>query len=291
MYSKSLIFGLIFLLFTGYFYREQSLSFKFVDEEDNFVFGKYLSKGEKLYDDLISNHQPLPHIFSGLVHNLTNPNTTYSLLVKHREAVIVWGIIWSLILIYYFKFRALIFIIIYELTKIQLLGNLFLAESFVVYPLLYLSGATFFSHKFSNFLWGLSFGLCVFLLAPIWPALLLVLALHLKQVKGRIKFSFLGFLIPLILVLIYSSISGYLYYFYVNLTFTVPGYQNDPFWLSILKGILSPILAFGNLPQTPTLWVIRICTIILLITVLSLRSQRSNLVFILLFLGLLNIRF
>lgn len=293
----ALLLSLIFLLITGYFYKLQALSFRFVDEEDNFTFGKYLSRGEKLYDDLITNHQPLTHIYSSLVHKLAQPNTTYLLLVRHREAVILYSLVWSLILVYYFGFRALIFVVIYELTKIQLLGNLFLAESLAVYPLTFLSGFTFFRQpkfKFELFFWGVSFGLSLFLLAPIWPALLLLLLIHIRQVQRELKYTLAGFLIPLILVLIHSSISGYLYYFYVNLTFTIPGYQHDPIWLSTLKGIFSPILAFEDLPQTPTLWITRICSVILSAVVLmSLRAAkgRGSLFLLWLFLGFLNVRF
>src|SRR3989338_11682433 len=81
----------LFLLVTGFFYKSTALSFPFVDEQYNFAIGKYLTKGEILYDDIITNHQPITHIFSALVQEIKKPNTTFSLLTTHRTAIIFFS--------------------------------------------------------------------------------------------------------------------------------------------------------------------------------------------------------
>lgn len=210
----SLILGLLSLLVFSYFYRQQALNLRFVDEEDNLVIGKYVAKGEKIYDDIISNHQPLTYILSAQVEKLTHPQNGYFLIMRHREAVIVWSLVWSILLIYSFGFATLGCIVIYELTKIHLLGNLFLAESFAVYPTLYLLGSVFEKRltKLEIFLLGLSFGLSLFLLLPIWPVLFFMfLFLFIKQkeqIAKIIKYFIAGFLPVLAIVFFYSSAGG-----------------------------------------------------------------------------------
>lgn len=85
--SKSflVIVTVLFLLVTGYFYRGLSLSFPFIDEQYNFAIGKYLTNGEILYDDIITNHQPVTHIFSALVQETRKPNTTFSLYENTKD--------------------------------------------------------------------------------------------------------------------------------------------------------------------------------------------------------------
>lgn len=288
--------ALIFLILTGYFYSDKALSFRFVDEEDNFVFGGYLVQSEKLYDDLISNHQPLTFILSAGVQKFTNPNSIFLLLNRHRQTLIVWSAVWSLSLIYYFGIPALILVILFELTKIYLLGNLFLAESLVVYPFLFLIGMAFFIQRRLSqaelFLFGECLGLTFFLLSPIWPAIIFA-ALYLifrerSQLIKSLVPILLGFLIPTLAVFTYSSLSGYVYYLFVNLTYTVPAYQTEPLLISFLKSLFTPLWSFLPSPLTPTLWVIRILLLLLLLVLIRFLKKVLP-VFILL--GLTNLRF
>ena len=134
----------IFLLAAGYFYRGVVMSFPFVDEQYNFAIGKYLRNGEILYDDVITNHQPIAHIFSALVQEIKQPNTTFSLLNVHRTVIIIWSSIWAIFFVFFFGMSGFLFVIIYELTKSYMFGTLFLAEAIVVYPFTFSAGVIIF---------------------------------------------------------------------------------------------------------------------------------------------------
>src|SRR3989344_1765887 len=86
------------LIFLGYFYENKVFYIHFVDEEDNLVLGKYLTRGEKLYSDLFSHHQPLAYIISAGIQKTTDPNSIALLIKRHREFLIVWSAIWLLLL-------------------------------------------------------------------------------------------------------------------------------------------------------------------------------------------------
>ncbi len=298
--SKAILvlLGGLILITSGYFYSKKALSFRFVDEEYNFAIGKYLTKGEILYDDLITNHQPLAHILSSQVQRLTNPNSTYLVVANHRKALILWAAFWSMILIYFFNTGALIFVVLFELTKIYLLGYIFLSESLVAYPLITLFGLTVFLKRrlkpWELIFWGICFAIVLFSLLPVWPLLpLLFIQLFLKQrphLKRSLLSLLIGFLAVFLFVLQFTSVFGYLHYLSVNLTYTIPTYQHEFWLLIIIKSFLSPFLSFTPLPQTPTLWIIRVLSFMLILVFLSKHQFKKGLL-LLTSLTLINIRF
>lgn len=274
----------------------------FVDEEYNFAIGKYLLRNEVLYDDIITNHQPITHILSYAVQKFTNPNSTFLLVVRHREFIIVWSILWSLVLIQTFGLGALIFVIIYELTKSYLFGNLFLAESLVIYPILFLIGIVINEKKKLNHLSLIFCGICIalsaFLLGPIWPVLGFLTILLLYTQKDHFTKSlvllFLGMLTIILPICFYASVNGYFeYYLFYNLIYTVPNYQNEPWAQTLLKSFCTPVLSFLQTNTTPALTIIRTFSLLMIINMIFLISKRkSKLIFtIILLLGLANIRF
>lgn len=119
-----------------------SQSFKFVDEDEHMVIGWLMTKGHVLYRDISTNHQPLNYLFSAVVHQLSHPTNVFMLVQRHRQVVFFWGVLWSGILAWRFGITSLIPLLLFEITKYWLLGNLFLAESFAVYPTAYLFCAT-----------------------------------------------------------------------------------------------------------------------------------------------------
>lgn len=296
--KRLLLVTLVILILSGYLQLNRLLSFRFVDEEYNFAIGKYLSSGEKLYEDIITNHQPLTHILSFGVQKLFPANSTYELVANHRKAVILWSSIWSLIIVYYFELGALFFIIIFELTKVQLLGNLFLAESLSVYPIITLIGLTFFSKKefgkIELILWGICFTGVLFFLAPMYPFSIFIFFLLILKYKNNLSkiIPILGgFLTISFFVLLFISFSGFLYYsLFINLAFTVPSYHSENWFITTAKSIATPFLSFLPLTQTPTLWVIRILSLVLVFNIFQKKSFRKVLI-LLVVLGLINIRF
>lgn len=299
---------LILLIISGYLYTKNSFSLRFVDEEYNFAVGKYLSRGERLYDDIITNHQPIAHIFSSFVQDYSKPNSIYLLVSRHRTSIAVWSLIWSILFVLFFGFSALFFVFCYELTKSYLFGNLFLAESIVVYPFLFLIGLIIYdepvlsygnkrlSHPLLLIFSGICISLCLFLLGPIWPAVAFLTLLLLYRQKNylipTLAFIFLGIFITILALWKYVSFSGYLYwYLHTNLIFTVPSYHgNEPWVLTILKSFMSPMISFITFDDTPMLWLIRIFSLLLIINLVILRKFRFVLIVITL-LGLSNIRF
>ena len=215
---------LVVLLITSRSYQNQALSFHFVDEEDNLVLGKYLLQGEKLYEDLFSHHQPLSYVFSAGVQKLTSPNSIFLLIKRHREAVIFWAAAWSIFLVARFGLPMLLTVIIFEPLKIFLLGNLFLSESLVVYPLVYLLSWAFLSHhpptKYESVFLGFCFILTWLLLAPLWPATIFLFGMLLWQKKLLISDLlpfFLGSLPLLAVSLLFMTPAAYFNdVFYIN---------------------------------------------------------------------------
>lgn len=292
--------GILNLLATAFYFRKHALNFKFVDEEDNLTIGKYVLKGEKIYDDIISNHQPLTYILSSNIQGVTHPENGYFLITRHREFMISWAIGWSIILFFSFGLRFVIFSIIFELTKIHILGNLFLAEGLTVYPLAYLLGYMLKPNlsKTALFILGISSATCLFLLLPIWPAIifsvLIIIYNQRKSLLNLMKFFLPSFLLVIIFTFIYASLTGYFFYtLFVNLIYTVPGYQNESPIIILIKSFFSPLLVFFSSSYTPTQIAIELLSLIFLINlfILIISKKFKKAILIIVSLALLNIRF
>lgn len=298
------VITLALFLVTGKAYQNQALSFHFVDEEDSIVLGNYLLQGEKLYSDLFSHHQPLAYILSAGVSETTNPNTLYLLIKRHREAIIAWSFVWGLFLVWRFRFVGLGLLIIYELLKVFLLGNLFLSESLVAYPLAYLLFWVFLDKKLFSWeliILGISLSLSFLLLSPLWP-LLAVLSLiifwRIKRENSR-KLNYLagfcGGLIPVILVLPFISLPDYFFNaFYINFNYYIPMTSKDSWILTAVKAFLSPVIALTNFQNgNATLQAMKMLSALLMLNwIMLIRKGNFKLPLMMaLLLGLANIRF
>lgn len=297
-----LILTVIWLLVIGKLYQNQALSFHFVDEEDNLVLGQYLLKGEKLYSNLFSQHQPLAYIFSAGIQTTTNPNSLFLLLKRHREAMIIWSFVWTVFLVARFGFPFFLFSLIYEPMKIFLLGNLFLSESLIIYPLIFIVSVLILSSKklkiWENILLGLSFILSLFLLSPLWPLLVILLVRYLIKTKKNLKmifFLFIGALPIFILTLNFISIPEYIFNtFYINLKYYIPITTHDPVWISAFKSIISPFTVLTSWQgSSATLQVMQILSLLLILGsfILFKNNQWKTVLYIYLILALANIRY
>lgn len=299
-----LLITLLFLLINAYLYKNIIFSYPFVDEQYNFTIGKYLNKNEMLYEDIITNHQPITHILSGLVQKYKSPNTTYLLIQRHRMFIIVWSFVWALFLSVYFGWAGLLFVLIFELTKVSLFGNLFLAENFAVYPLVFLSGIVLLKKELKNWELILS-GACLSFLAltlgPIWPVLGFISCIILYKQRSSLGKSLflivLGWLPIIFLVLKYTSFEGYIYYYlYTNLIYTVPAYHgsyHESWILTIIKAFLSPVISFLNTDLSPSLWVVKMLSLLTIVNLIFFTVRKKYLLALTIFflLGLSNIRF
>jgi|GEM_PF-3349950 len=131
---------LIFSILNYKFFESHIFNIHFVDEDENIVAGYYMGKGEKLYSDIFSHKQPIPAVVSNVLQKIEKPNSLYLLIKRHRELVYSYSIIWSLIIIVCFSVPGLIFSIFFEIIKQYQLGNLFLSESLVVFPSVFVLG-------------------------------------------------------------------------------------------------------------------------------------------------------
>ncbi len=298
-----LIIGLFLLFFLAIilFYERNIFAIQFIDEDDNFTVGNFLLQGEKLYSNVFSQHQPLTYIISLGIEKVTHPSSIHSLVRRHREAIILFSILWDILLFLRFKYRVLPFIVTYELTKILMFGNLFLAETFAVYPTVYLTLIVLERQRklqtIENCFLGFLVGFVFFMLAPLWPLLLLITALLIYNQRKKILEFILPFvigLLPVIIpVLLFSSLGGYIHdAIFINLKYYVPVTNTGV--ISYLQGMFSPILAFlPSAPQTHIIWVIRFFLVCLFIATYYLIKKKKYLEILLiyLFLWLTNLRY
>ena len=121
-------------------YYKESVSFHFIDEYNNILAGYFLLKGKTLYSQIFFQHQPLMAYISYTLQKILHPNTLYKLVLYHRLFIVFAAFIFDLLLVFRFRIIGFGFTVIFELTKYYLFGGTFLAESLVVYPLIYLLG-------------------------------------------------------------------------------------------------------------------------------------------------------
>lgn len=192
--------------------RKYSQSFKFVDE-DEYITNAYLmnEQGYKLYDSISTNHQPIPYLLSMVVQKVSQPVDVYSLISWHRMVIIAWSLGFSVLLVFRFGRKVIPFIIIFESIKYFTLGNVFVGESLVAYPLVYwfisffelMVDDVFFNE---DFLLGVLSSLIVFLMLPMGLPLFVLTLLRYYFSKGKGLFKYLlGSLIPMIVVFLFVS--------------------------------------------------------------------------------------
>lgn len=289
----------LFLVFTSLAYQNKVFSQHFVDEEDNIVLGKYLLRGEKLYSDLFSHHQPLAYIISAGVQKLTNPNSIYLLIKRHREFIILWSFVYSMVILLRFGPVAL-FIVPFELVKFFLFGNLFLSESLATYPFIYLI-LLMFDKEIGN--WDLVFaGLClsvvVLLLSPLWLAILLIIGVLILQRKVGLKnilWVIAGALPVVIVCLFFISTTDYFHNaFYINFKYYIPMTQREELVTSLSRGFAAPFLSFfSSVKASQILLITQVLSLLLILnSVLLVRLKRwRETLLIFSVLGVSNARF
>ena len=178
---------LIFLFITSKAYLNHVFFLDFADEEENFLPGKYIFNGKKLYSDIFVQHQPTAYIISGFIQKIVNPKTISALVKVHRFSIILWSALWGIALTLRFGLPLFIAVLILELAKISLLGNLFLAESLVVYPLIYIGAYTILIKKdkfIELFFVGLLIAFVFYSLSPLWP-LIIFISLKCSLARGH----------------------------------------------------------------------------------------------------------
>jgi len=219
--SKKLLLLITLLFFIPVFlvYYKESVSFHFIDEYNNFLAGYFLLKGKTLYSQIFFQHQPLMAYISFVLQKILHPQTLYKLVLYHRLFIVCAALIFDLLIVYRFRLIGFAFVFIFELTKYYLFGSTFLAESIVVYPLVYLLGLTWEvlqKHKITNaeiWLGTILTWFVIFMREPYIPtALILFVILLVPKRSYKIKLGAVLLLIILSgLVLLGLPIHDYLF--------------------------------------------------------------------------------
>lgn len=121
-------------------YRDRLGAFGCFDDCFNIAGGYFLSLGKQLYTDFFFNHQPIPAYISWAIQSLYQPQSIYELIYRHRMVLIYYFAIADVVLTLRFGLAGFAFAVLYETTKGYVFGERFLAESMIVYPLVYLFG-------------------------------------------------------------------------------------------------------------------------------------------------------
>jgi len=209
----------LFLVPQFYFLDKRTQSFNFGDENEHLVPAFMMSKNnDKLYEDLSTNHQPLPIITATLFHELVPYTNSLLYIERVRQFMFIISAAGALVLTLRFGAVGLVSSILLESVKFYFFGYHLLAESLVVYPLMYL-GAILFeagqkpTRPSSNSLTridSLIIGACIFWIAfnllPTWPFLAIFTLYYLltkKIDKPSRLLILLSFTIPTIALFVF----------------------------------------------------------------------------------------
>lgn len=291
-------FILIFFLFTFYLIgKERLVSPSFVDEQDNFVIGKELSLDKKLYRDYFSHHQPLAYIISASIQKTIPINSIFELISRHRQFIFIWSCLWYLFFTYKFGYKGLLISLSIESLKYWNFAYMFLAESIIIYPLIFITLSLFYKKLkiLDIFLLGISFAISFWTLATIWPFLFFTfLFLFFKNFKNKkfyINFS-LSFILITIIVLFFIDIRSYLQdAIYTNIFYYIPQSTSKNSSFSIYP-LISFLTIFFQNNKNPHLYFLQIYSLIFTFSFIYLvfvKKQKIYLLFFI-FLSLLNIR-
>lgn len=227
----------------------------FVDEEDHLAGAELINRGYRLHEQIQGNHQPLVYFFSAAVQKTTHPNNVFMLIRRHRQAMFVYGALWSLLLVWRFSWPGLIFVLFFEFLKYGLFGNLLLMESLAVYPAVYLFFVLLVQPR-SRRLELVFLGFCTFLivfnLVPLWPWLGLVWLARLPQLKSKIIYPIISFsFLSLLLFSFYSPTAWFRETIYNNWHYAIPALnqiKTSQDWLKII-GFPGYAFTIGNSMQ------------------------------------------
>ncbi|MDZ7586220.1 MAG: hypothetical protein U0946_00575, partial [Patescibacteria group bacterium] len=247
-----LILGIVMLV-SWQISQTRSLSMHFVDEEDHIAFADYINQGYKLHRDIQNNHQPLIYFGSAAIQKLTHPDNIFMLIRRHRQAVFIYGLLWSLLIVWRFKDLGIIFVVLFEFLKYGLFGNLWLMETLAVYPAVYVFGnllQVWFEKYKLKMAESIFLGLCAFLIiftiVPLWPWLALVYLVFLIKTKKMVLWQGLGLLIGVVILFSgnYSPVDWFRESIYNNWLYAIPALSPYKGPLDWLKMISFPFLAF-----------------------------------------------
>ena len=219
LFILSVSIALLQFAFITFILMKRIGAFGCFDDCHNFATGYFMLKGRQIYSEIFYNHQMIMPFISYLIQLITSPDSLYSLVQYHRIFVTGFSFIATLGLILRFKWRGIIFSLLYEPIKFYFLGDRFLPEAFIPYFIAYLVGIVWESLERKKLtrsdavVAGFITWLIVFLREPYVPvALLLFGFLVIKNITSiTSRLSVFIFAILSILTLLMIPVSDYVF--------------------------------------------------------------------------------
>ncbi|MCJ7740197.1 hypothetical protein MUP32_02660 [Candidatus Microgenomates bacterium] len=294
-FSHLFYFGILVLFFfiQFSFLAKRTQSFNFADENEHLTPAwEMVRRNKSLYQDLSTNHQPLP-ILSAYVFFKTVPVANAFMLIERvRQFVFFLSFLGAFFITLRFGLRGLIASILIELIKFYFFGYHLLAESLVIYPLMYMAGVmveySFFKigPRKNSLLLKLDdgvFGFCLFWIAfnlsPLWPFLIFSLLYYLrvrmtKKEPPAILFISFGIFTALLFLMINpfswfreTVVNNYRYYLPYQASFTIK---------EIFYYLVYPCLSIFNSHQPIAKYYLALLSCGLVYIVIFLRQTKSR---------------
>lgn len=184
----------------------------------NYGAGYFMSQGKHLYSQIFFNHQPMMAYLSFLIIKFLHPANMFELLLRHKQALIIFSFIANLFIILRFRFAGAGFVLFFELSKYYLFGDRFLGESFIVYPMVYMIGIIWLMlrkqivYQWEYIATAIATWFVLFTREPFMPVILIELFFILGKPSTRIKqCAYAIFLILVAITLAYIPWKEYIF--------------------------------------------------------------------------------
>ncbi len=294
-----LLLPLYYLLYKIYIPRVNA--FGCFDDCFNFMGGFFLLHGKRIYTDFFYNHQPLAAFISYFIQVLTHPQSIFELVLRHRQFVLLFGLLFNIFLVIRFRLPAFLFAVVFELSKFYLFGDRFLAEAIIVYPVVYMAGILY--QKLTNrkllsidyFITAVSTWFVIFMREPYIPlALFLYVAILLqKKPTKTVIYSVLLFIILSGITLLSFNLKDYFFdVLIVNFKVVLPIEAKSQLYGGPLQIFFYPIFVFFAGPQNIFKMLLEAVDILFIIFFVKLLKDKKYVLAMTIFimLGLANLK-
>jgi len=297
----------IVIPFMAFFYKvyvRRVSAFGCFDDCFNIVAGYFINQGKTLYSEIFFNHQMLMAYISALIQKVFDPVNIFALVLAHRQSLLYFSFILNAVLILRFRWVGVGFVLFYESTKFYVFGDRFLAEAFIVYPLVYLLGLLWYKlakkdiYKFDYIIAAFFVWFIVFMREPFVPVAIL---LYVLIIWGKIvpaKFiSLTIFCCLTILILFTTPLSDYFFNVFTISGNTVFSYEEtlkDLLGIGFFKIFAYPLYALITSPKTYFGLLLIGLSLVFVVEVFLLTiflKKIKNVLVVIFVLGLSNIRY
>ena len=206
--KNRIFFIVVFLLLTYFFlykiYIPKINAFGCFDDCFNFVGGYFLGRGRQLYSQIYFNHMPLMPYLSAVIQHFGNPINIFEFVLRHRQLLLIFSFVFNVLIVWRFGLVGLASMVVYEFSKFYIFGDRFLAEAFIVYPLVYLTGLglhTIFKKRLYSWeiiLAGVFTWFVIFMREPYVPVALFLFGTILRPVYRK-RITLVAFALLLVL--------------------------------------------------------------------------------------------